>query len=127
MSHHPRRRRGPRSFRPLLAAGVIVGGLVLASSFAGVTIQENALARQIHDLNAQITLEQGKQALLDQSNAEKKTTSYVIDKAKDLGFVWPWEALIAVQRDANARAQTTPTSDRAPRVMRWIALFVGTR
>lgn len=127
MSHHGRRRRSRRLLRPFVAAAVLLGGLVLASAFAGVTIQENALAREIRALNAQIALEQGKQASLEQSAAEKKTTDYVIDKAKSLGFVWPWEALIAVQRDADARAQTTTVSERAPRIMRWISLFIGSR
>ncbi len=126
MSHPARRRRSRRSLRPLVAACALLGGLVLAFAFAGVTIQENALAREIRALDAQIALEQGKQASLQQSAAEKKTTSYLIDKSKDLGFVWPWEALIAVQREADARGQT-PASERAPRVVRWIALFVGTR
>jgi hypothetical protein len=125
MSHHKRRRQRP-SLRPLIAIGVLLGGLVLASAFAGVTIQENALAREISALNAQISVEQGKQASLERSAAEKKTSDYVVDKAKDLGFVWPWEALIAVQREADKRAQL-PESVRAPRIARWIALFVGTR
>ena len=125
MSHHKRRRQRP-SLRPLVAIGLLLGGLVLASAFAGVTIQENALAREISALNAQISVEQGKQASLERSAAEKKTSDYVVDKAKDLGFVWPWEALIAVQREADARAQL-PESVRAPRIARWIALFVGTR
>ena len=106
---------------------MLVGGLVLASAFATVTIQENALARTINDLNAQIGYEQAYRAQLQASAAEKKTSDYVIEKAKQLGWVWPWEALIAVQRDANARAQSTPQSERPSRITRWIALFVGTR
>jgi len=106
---------------------VLALGLVLASAFAGVTIQENALARTIADLNAQIADEQAHGASLQASAAEKKTTDYVIEKAKQLGWVWPWEALIAVQRDANARAQATPQSERPSRIVRWISLFVGTR
>ncbi len=121
------RRRSRRSLRPVVAAAVLLGGLVLAFAFAGVTIQENALAREIRALNAQIVLEQGKQASLEQSAAEKKTTDYVIDKAKSLGFVWPWEALIAVQRDADARAQSVSANERPPRIVRWVALFIGTR
>ena len=126
MSHHTRRRRARRPLRPFVAAAILVGGLALASTFTGVTIQENALAREIRELNAQISLEQGKHASLEQSAAEKKTRDYVIDKAKSLGFVWPWEALIAVQRDADQRAQSAPVS-RPPRIVRWLALFVGTR
>ena len=100
---------------------------MLASTFATVTIQENALARTISDLNAQIGYEQAYRAQLQTSNAEKKTSDYVIEKAKQLGWVWPWEALIAVQRDANARDRSTAQSERPSRMTRWIALFVGMR
>ena len=99
----------------------------MALAFAGVTIQENALARQIATLNGQIASEQTRNASLQASAAEKKSSDYVVDKAKELGFVWPWEALIAVQRDASAHAQQTPAADRPSRVARWIALFVGAR
>lgn len=125
MSTHRRRTaRRSRSIRPLAAVAVLLGGLVLASAFASVTIQENALARTIAQLNAQIAYEQAYGAQLQASAAQKKTSDYVIEKAKQLGWVWPWEALIAVQRDADARAQATPQSERASRIARWIALFV---
>ena len=127
MRKHPSRRRSTRSVRPLVAAAVLAGGLVLSSAFAGVTIQENALARTITDLNGQIGAEQARNAALQAAVAEKKSGDYVIDKAKDFGFVWPWETLIAVERDANARLQATPVSERPSRVARWVALFVGTR
>jgi hypothetical protein len=126
-THRRPSRKAGRSLRPLAAAAVLVGGLVLASAFATVTIQENALARTINDLNAQIGYEQAYRAQLQASAAEKKTSDYVIEKAKQLGWVWPWEALIAVQRDANAREQATAQSERPSRITRWIALFVGTR
>lgn len=106
---------------------MLAGGLVLASAFAGVTIQENALARQIATLNGQIAGEQARNASLQAAAAEKKTNDYVIDKAKELGFVWPWEALIAVQRDAAPNANATPAAERPSRIARWIALFVGAR
>ena len=106
---------------------MIAGGLVLAAAFAGVTIQENALAREIGTLSGQITSEQARNASLQASAAEKKSSDYVIDKAKELGFVWPWEALIAVQRDADARAHATTPGERPSRIARWIALFVGPR
>ena len=124
MSHHVRRRRRSRSYRPFAALGALVGGLVLASAFAGVTIQENALSREITTLNGQIASEQARNASLQASSAEKKSTDYVIDKAKDLGFVWPWEALIAVQRNANAQAAATPVNERPSRIARWVALFM---
>jgi hypothetical protein len=110
----------------MLAVAVLLGGLVLSSAFASVTIQANALERTITELNSQIAYEQAYRAQLQASAAEKKTTDYVIEKAKGLGWVWPWEALIAVQRDANARARSTPQSERPSRIERWIALFFRT-
>jgi uncharacterized protein (DUF3084 family) len=123
-THRRPSRKSARSLRPLVAVAVLVGGLVLASAFATVTIQENALARTIGQLNSQIAYENAYRAQLQASAAEKKTTDYVVEKAKQLGWVWPWEALIAVQRDANARNEATPKSDRPSRIDRWIALFV---
>lgn len=127
MSGSARRRHASRSGRRLAAAAALVVGLVLTFAFAGVTIQANALARRIDDLHAQIAAEQTRNDQLQASAVEKKSTDYVIEKAKDFGFVWPWEALIAVQRDAAARANAVPADRRAPRVTRWVALFVGTR
>ncbi|MDQ2952664.1 MAG: hypothetical protein M3R54_10420 [Chloroflexota bacterium] len=128
MDRHRRRTKASRlPLRPAAAVAVLVIGLVLASMFASVTIQENALARTIDELKTQIGYEQAYNAQLQANAAEKKSTDYVIEKAKQLGWVWPWEALIAVQRDANARAQSVPASERPSRMARWISLFVGTR
>jgi hypothetical protein len=126
VSTHTRRRGSERSLRPAAALAVLLGGLVLASAFASVTIQENALARTIDDLNAQITLEQGRNAQLAASAAEKKTPDYIVEKGKELGWVWPWEALISVQRSADAHAQATAQNERPSRMVRWITLFIGT-
>jgi hypothetical protein len=128
--HMTRTRRHKRRFapaRPLIAAAVLSIGLVIAMAFAGVTIQENALERTITGLNAEISSAEAYRAQLQASNAEKKTTDYVVEKAKQLGWVWPWEALISVQRDAEARALATPASERPSRVSRWITLFTHTR
>ncbi len=118
------RRRSPRARRSLLAAGVLALGMILSSAFAGVTIQENALAREIDGLRGEIAAEQARNEALQASAAEKRTTDYVVEKAKQFGWVWPWEALIAVQRDASARVDALPESERPSRVERWIALFV---
>ena len=117
----------PGSLRPLIAVGVLVGGLAVGSAFASLTIQEHALDRAIASLNTDIGYEQAYRAQLQASAAEKKTTDYVVEKAKQLGWVWPWEALIAVQRDADARAQSTTQTERPSRIARWIALFIGTK
>ena len=128
MDRHRRGKKAPGVWlRPAAAVAVLVIGLVLASAFASVTIQENALARTIDELNTQIAYEQAYSAQLQADAAVKKSTDYVIEKAKYLGWVWPWEALIAVQRDATARAQSTPASERPSRMVRWIGLFLGAR
>ena len=119
-----RRRRVHRPLRPLAAAAVLLGGLVIGSAFASVTIQANALARTIAELHSEIAYEQAYSAQLQATAAEKRTTEYVVEKAKQLGCVWPWEALIAVQRDANARAAAMPVGERPSRLSRWFALFI---
>ena len=101
-------------------------GLALSWSFATVTIQENALAREIDATRSSIAAEQTRNAQLQATLAEKKGTDYIIEKAKQLGWVWPWEALIAVQRDTSARTTATQ-AERPSRLMRWIAVFIGQR
>jgi len=127
VSGHARRRRYSARSRVLAASGVFAVGLALSWSFATVTIQENALARDIEATSASIASEQARNAQLLASLAEKRGTDYVIEKAKQLGWVWPWEALIAVERDASARTQATSQSERPSRLMRWIAVFIGPR
>jgi len=103
---------------------VFVIGFALSWAFAGVTIQANALARDIDANRSAIAAEQARRSQLEASLAEKKGADYIIEKGKQLGWVWPWEALIAVQRDPSARDQT-PQAERPSRLMRWIALFIG--
>ncbi len=127
MSAHSRRRRSGRSSRPLAAGVVLVVGLVLTFLFAGVTVQENALAHDITALQQQISTEQARNQQLQADAVVKASSDYVIDKAREFGFVWPWETLIAVQRNADANARAVPADQRPPRVVRWIALFFGRR
>ena len=104
---------------------MFVIGFALSWAFAGVTIQANALARDIDANRSAIAAEQARRSQLEASLAEKKGADYIIEKGKQLGWVWPWEALIAVQRNANAQANATPVNERPSRIARWIALFVG--
>jgi hypothetical protein len=127
MSAHARRARPERSLRPAVAVAVLLVGLLISSAFASITIQENALARTIDDLNTQIAAEQARGAQLAASATQKKTADYIIEKGKQLGWVWPWEALIAVQRSADVHAEATAQSERPSRVVRWITLFIGAK
>ncbi len=127
MSAHAGRARPERSLRPAVAAAVLLVGLLVSSAFASITIQENALARTIDDLNTQIAAEQARGAQLAASATQKKTADYIIEKGKQLGWVWPWEALISVQRSADVHAEATAQSERPSRVVRWITVFIGTR
>ncbi len=106
---------------------MLLVGLLVASAFASITIQENALSRTIHDLNAQIAAEQARGAQLAASATQKKTAEYIIERGKQLGWVWPWEALIAVQRSADVHAEATAQGERPSRIARWITLFIGAR
>jgi hypothetical protein len=117
------RRRSPRSLRPFAAAAVLAGGLVLSSAFVGLTVQENALAREIAQLEREIASAQGDHAALAAQLAEKRSSDYVVEKAKQYGWVWPWESIIAVQRGGQNEV-AVPASERPSRVARWIALFV---
>ena len=125
MSVHARRRRSTDRSRVLAAAGVFAVGIALSWSFATVTIQEDALARDIDATKASIASEQARNAQLQASLAEKKGTDYVIEKAKQLGWVWPWEALIAVQRNPSSRDANAAQVERPSRLMRWITVFIG--
>ena len=116
-----------RSLRPLVASFVLVLGLACAWAFAGITIRENALAREITATQAQIAAEEAKQTQLEASAAEKQTADYIVERARSLGWVWPWEAMIAVEQVRADQNAASDASSRPSRIQRWIALFFGSR
>ncbi len=120
-----RRRRSPRSLRPLVAALVLAVGLLSAWAFAGITIRENALARLTSQTQAQIAAEERRRTTLEASVAQKRTEDYVAERARSLGWAWPWEAIIAVEQERAARNEATPEEARPSRVQRWVALLLG--
>lgn len=129
-----RARRGARSGRSLVAAvrraarqalavALLGLGLLLAAAFVAVAVQGNAVAREAASLRAEIAALQLTQAALESTAAQRATDDYVVDRARDLGYVRPGEALIAVQRDA-ARAAVRSSDEGVPgRFARWFALF----
>jgi cell division protein FtsB len=103
-----------------------MAGLLLASAFVAIEIQRNALARQAADLQRSILADTARNGQLTADVTAKKTDDYVVNKARDYGYVLPGETLIGVQPEA-----VTPVaivSAPAPsRVQKWFALFFGSR
>lgn len=122
-----RSRKGPLSSlrklaRQTVAVAVLGACLLVAAAFVGVAVQGNAVARDASSVQAQIaSLESDlarKQALI----AERQTDQYLVDKARDLGFVRPGEALVAVQRDG-PRAAEDAVAAQPGRFAKWWGLF----
>ena len=112
--------------RPSLALLLLVAGLLLASAFVAIEIQRNALAHQAAELQASIVADTARNAQLNAGVATKKTDDYVMNKARDYGYVLPSETLIGVQQEAVTPAAVV--SAPAPsRVQKWIAFFFGSR
>ena len=125
-----RKRRGPRIRvgRAFVAVALATAGLVLSAAFVGITVQYNALARDIAGYRVDIATALADQAGLKQRIIDQQTSDYVIDRARDLGYVRPNESLFGVEKSgqgsgpssASARAVTS-------RIERWIAFFFGAR
>lgn len=125
-----RRRRAPliaRLARPGTAAALLGAGLLLALAFVGIAVQRNEVARDIAGLSADIVQEQARRAALEAAAAEKATAAYVADKARELGYVRPGEAIIALDTPPRAQATPPPERVRGDRLSRWLALFFGSR
>ena len=111
----------------MVATAVLALGLVCAAVFTGITVQANALERAKGALSADIAVEQARNAALEASLAQKKTTDYLIQKAQDYDFIKQGEGLIAVERSPASAGAPHTDGERASRVMRWVQLFFGTR
>ena len=111
--------------RPVVATAVLALGLVCAAAFTGITVQANALERAKDALSADIAVEQARNAALEASIAQKKTTDYLIQKAQDYDFIKQGEGLIAVERSPASVGAPHDDAGRASRVMRWMQLFFG--
>ena len=110
--------------RPSLAMLLLVAGLLLASAFVAIEIQRNSLGRQAAALQSDILADTTRNAQLSADVASKKTDDYVVNKARDYGYVLPGETLIGVQRDASAPVAAVAAPGPS-RVQKWIALFFG--
>ena len=122
-----RTRKGPlaslrRFARQTIAVAVLAVCLLVGAAFVAVAVQGNAVARDASAMQSEISaLEKDlarKQALV----AERQTDQYLVDKARDLGFVRPGEALVAVQRDG-VRAAEDAVAAGPGRLAKWWSLF----
>jgi cell division protein FtsB len=124
-AHRPRRRA--RRWRSLIALALGLSGLVLAAAFVGITVQANALAREITGLHADIAAAQADRAALDARIADQHTDDYVVQKARDYGYIGANESLYAVQRNEQGGGQSSAAVTGPSRIERWIAFFFGRR
>jgi cell division protein FtsB len=103
-------------------------GVVLAAAFVGLTVQGNAIAREIAGYHNDIAAERAEYAGLASQIANQKTADYVQEKARDYGYIGANESLISVQRDGQASDALARTVSEGPsRVARWFSYFFGSR
>ena len=129
-----RPRRGRRSARaavralgrPSLAMLLLFSGLLLASAFVAIEIQRNALARDAAAYRADLAAAAAYNQQLTADVATKQTNDYVVNKARDYGYVRPGETLIGVQHDVTP-ATVIAKVPTVSRVQKWLALFFGSR
>ena len=127
-SRHERRSRRVRFGRSLAAVSLALAGLVLAAAFVGLTVQGNAIAREIAGYHSDIAADQAQYNGLTAQIANQKTADYVQQKARDYGYIAPNESIIAVQRDGQATdALARTVRDGPSRIARWFTFFFGSR
>ena len=127
-SRHRRRSPRVRFGRSLAAVSLALAGLVLAAAFVGLTVQGNAIAREIAGYHSDIVADQAQYNGLTAQIANQKTADYVQQKARDYGYIAPNESIIAVQRDGQATDPLARTVRDGPsRIARWFAFFFGSR
>jgi cell division protein FtsB len=127
-SRHKRQSRRVRFGRSLAAVSLALAGLLLAAAFVGLTVQGNAIAREIAGYHSDIVADQAQYNRLTAQIANQKTADYVQQKARDYGYIAPNESIIAVQRDGQATdALARTVRDGPSRIARWFSFFFGSR
>jgi cell division protein FtsB len=123
-------RRSPRIRfgRSVAAVSLGLAGLVLAAAFVGLTVQSNAIAREIAGYHNDLAADQAEYDALAAQIANQKTADYVRQKARDYGYIAPNESIIAVQRDGQTSDALARTVSEGPsRIARWFAYFFRSR
>lgn len=124
----PRKRRRPRLdslVRPVLSVAVLAAGLLLSGAFVGIAVQQTNVDREARVAQQQIDAALAKRAELQTEIDQRKTDAYVVDKARDLGYVRPGEGLIAVERGPSGLPTVRLNPSDGGRLARWLAVFFG--
>ena len=111
-----------RFARQTIAIAVLAACLLVAAAFVAVAVQGNAVARDASTMQAEIAALEGDLARKQAMIAERQTDQYLVDKARDLGFVRPGEALVAIQRDG-AKAVEDAVAAQPGRFAKWWSVF----
>ena len=102
--------------------------VVAAAVFVGLTVQSNAIGREIAGYHNDLAADQAQHDALAAQIANQNTPDYVKEKARDYGYIAPNESIIAVQRDGQASDALARTVSEGPsRIARWFAFFFGSR
>lgn len=127
----PRRRRSRPSLarlaRPLVSAGVLAAGLVLSGAFVGIAVRQSDITQESRSTQREIDAELARRADLQAQIAQRQTDAFVVDKARELGFVRPGEGLIAVERGPSGEPVVRVNASDGGRLGRWLTLFFGKR
>ena len=101
---------------------------MLAAAFVSITVQANAIAREIAGYHADIAAAQAERAARTAHIAEQQTPDYVREKARDYGYIGANESLIAVERSGQTSGLSAQAvSSSVSRIARWVTFFFGTR
>ena len=101
---------------------------MLAAAFVGLTVQGNAIGREIAGYHRDLAADQTQYEALAAQIANQKTADYVQQKARDYGYIAPNESIIAVQRDRQPSDVLARTVSEGPsRIARWLTFFFGSR
>lgn len=112
--------------RPSIAMVLLFAGLLLASAFVAIEVQRSALARDAAGYRADIAAADVYNRQLAADVTAKKSDDYVVNKARDYGFVLPGETLIGVQQEVKPAA-VIANAPSVSRAQKWLALFFGPR
>lgn len=127
MPPRSRRARWRPLVRPLLSLAALAAGLVLSGAFVGIAVQRSAVDRERQAAQQQIDAELARNADLLAAIDQRKTDTYVVDKARELGFVRPGEGLIAIDRGPSGEPVVHLNSSDGGRLARWLAILFRSR